>query len=95
MTKSLCSDYDSFMASAVTQAKNAGKKLIVSEWGSLYGSGRTANLNSNIQKINAHKVPWIYWQLITNADPHQGEDYEVSLSQSAIDSGKNTDMVMA
>lgn len=24
------------------------------------------------------QVPWLYWELITNGDPHQGEDYEVS-----------------
>jgi len=54
------SDYDSFLSSAVSQAKAAGKKLIVSEWGSLYNanseSSRIANLNSNIQKINSAKV---------------------------------------
>lgn len=72
-----CSDYDNFMTSAVNSAKASGKKLIVQEWGSLFGSGRTANLQSNIQKINNYKVPWIYWQIITNPDPHQGEDYEV------------------
>lgn len=29
------------------------------------------------QTINSYKVPWLYWQLITNPDPHQGQDYEV------------------
>lgn len=134
------SDYDSFMPSVISAVKAAGKKLIVEEWGSLYGSGRTSNLQSNIQKINSYKVrmrfyvshhpillappippsavcaflriviplfflggdgwciyarglahrsfiwlcsvhvqvPWLYWELITNGDPHQGEDYEVS-----------------
>lgn len=65
------------MPGAISQAQAAGKKLIIEEWGSLVGSGRTANLQSNIQKINNYKVPWIYWELITNPDPHQGEDYEV------------------
>ncbi|KAK7033943.1 hypothetical protein VNI00_012570 [Paramarasmius palmivorus] len=73
-------DYDSFMTNAVNQAKAAGKKLIVEEWGSLVGSGRTANLNSNIQKINNYKVPWLYWELISNPDPHQGEDYEIQVN---------------
>ncbi|KAF7354314.1 hypothetical protein MVEN_01119800 [Mycena venus] len=50
-------DYDSFMPSAIIQAKAAGKKLIIEEWGSLVGSGRTANLNSNVQKVNNYKVP--------------------------------------
>ncbi|KAF5360071.1 hypothetical protein D9758_007553 [Tetrapyrgos nigripes] len=73
-------DYDSFMSSAVSQAKAAGKKLIVEEWGSLVGSGRVANMNSNIQKINSQKVPWLYWELITNTDPHEGEDYEIQVN---------------
>jgi mannan endo-1,4-beta-mannosidase len=32
-----------------------------------------------VQKINSHKVPWLYWEPISNADPHQGEDYEVRI----------------
>lgn len=68
------------MPSAISQAQAAGKKLIVEEWGSLFGTGRTANLQDNMNKMNRYKVPWIYWQLITNPDPHQGEDYEVQIS---------------
>src|ERR1700761_3539756 len=34
-------------------------------------------LPSQAQKIAAYKVPWLYWELISNADPHEGEDYEV------------------
>ncbi|KAF8877913.1 glycoside hydrolase superfamily [Infundibulicybe gibba] len=63
-------DYDSFMPSAISQAQAAGKKLIVEEWGSL----------SNVQKINNYKVPWLYWELISNPDPHQGEDYEIQVN---------------
>ncbi|KAF9461513.1 glycoside hydrolase family 5 protein [Collybia nuda] len=73
-------DYDNFMTNAVSQARTAGKKLVIEEWGSLVGSGRTANLQSNIQKINNYKVPWFYWELITNPDPHQGEDYEIQVN---------------
>ncbi|KAJ6461152.1 glycoside hydrolase family 5 protein [Mycena vitilis] len=72
--------YDSYLPSAISQAQAAGKKLIVEEWGSLVGSSRTTNLNSNVQKINSHKVPWVYWELISNADPHQGEDYEIQVN---------------
>ncbi|KZV91731.1 glycoside hydrolase, partial [Exidia glandulosa HHB12029] len=68
--------YDSYMQNAINQAKASGKKLIVGEWGSLVGSGRTANLQSNMQKINGWGIPWLYWEFITNPDPHQGEDYE-------------------
>lgn len=91
------SDYDSFMPNAVSQAQAAGKKLIVEEWGSLYGSGRTANLNSNVQKINNYKVPWLYWELISNPDPHEDQDYEVCVSYRlqesltlGLDSSKRT-----
>ncbi|TFK39569.1 glycoside hydrolase [Crucibulum laeve] len=70
-------DYDDFMSSAISQAQAVGKKLVIEEWGSLFGNGRTANLQSNIQKINNYKVPWLYWELISNPDPHLEEDYEV------------------
>ncbi|KAJ4470209.1 glycoside hydrolase family 5 protein [Lentinula aciculospora] len=75
-------DYDNFMSSAVSQAQAAGKKLLVEEWGSLApsGSARTANLESNVQKINNYKVPWFYWELITNADPGEGQDYEIEVN---------------
>ncbi|KAL0062007.1 hypothetical protein AAF712_011163 [Marasmius tenuissimus] len=73
-------DYDTFIPTAISQARSAGKKLIIEEWGSLVGSGRTANLNSNIQKINNYKVPWLYWELISNPDPHEGEDYEIQVN---------------
>ncbi|KAJ6462127.1 glycoside hydrolase family 5 protein [Mycena sanguinolenta] len=72
--------YDSYMPSAVSQAEAAGKKLIIEEWGSLVSSGRTANLQSNVAKINNYQVPWLYWELISNADPHQGHDYEIQVN---------------
>ncbi|KZV91729.1 glycoside hydrolase [Exidia glandulosa HHB12029] len=71
--------YDGYMQNAINQAKAANKKLIVGEWGSLVGSGRTANLQSNMQKINGWGIPWLYWEFITNPDPHQGEDYEINV----------------
>ncbi|KAJ7321362.1 glycoside hydrolase family 5 protein [Mycena albidolilacea] len=77
--------YDSYMPGAISQAQAAGKKLIVEEWGSLVGSGRTANLNSNMQKINSYKVPFLYWELISNPDPHQGEDYEIQVNATDTD----------
>ncbi|KAJ7214111.1 hypothetical protein C8J57DRAFT_1255864 [Mycena rebaudengoi] len=33
-----------------------------------------------VQKVNSYKVPWLYWELISNTDPHQGEDYEARYS---------------
>lgn len=71
--------YDSYLGNAVTQAKNSGKRLIIEEWGSLYGSGQVANMQDNVKKINSYGVPWLYWELITNADPHEGEDYEIQV----------------
>ncbi|KAJ7192125.1 glycoside hydrolase [Mycena pura] len=59
--------YDAYMPAALSQALAAGKKLLVEEWGSL------------AQKIAAYKVPWLYWELISNADPHEGEDYEIQV----------------
>jgi len=67
------------MDGAISKAQAANKKLIVEEWGSLYGGDREGNLKYNIDQMNSYKVPWVYWQLITNEDPHQGEDYEVCL----------------
>ncbi|KAF5346798.1 hypothetical protein D9758_015724 [Tetrapyrgos nigripes] len=78
-------DYDKFMDDAVSQAKAAGKKLLIEEWGSKAGDGQAANLNANIQKINKYKVPWLYWQLISNPDPGEGEDFEIQVN------GKNWD----
>ena len=41
---------------AVTAAQDAGKKVIIEEWGSLYGSGRDANITNTVQKINNYGV---------------------------------------
>jgi hypothetical protein len=54
LTTNFNSGYDSYMPSAITQAQAAGKKLIVEEWGSLVGSGRTANLNSNVSAFESN-----------------------------------------
>lgn len=34
-------------------------------------------MKSNVDKINSYGVPWMYWEPIPGADPHQEEDYEV------------------
>lgn len=55
----LSSGYDSYMPSAISQAQSAGKKLIIEEWGSLVGTGRTANVNSNVQfQLLFWSDPW-------------------------------------
>ncbi|KAH8120346.1 beta-1,3-mannanase [Phellopilus nigrolimitatus] len=89
-------DFDtSKIQSKVSQAQAAGKKLIFQEWGACYfttsnnncPSGsvlNSATRNSNIQtwakQITAAGVPWMYWQIIPNADPHGATDYEIAVN---------------
>ncbi|KAJ7764361.1 glycoside hydrolase family 5 protein [Mycena metata] len=47
--------------------------------GSLVGSGRTANIDSNVQKINNYKVPGVTGNLSATPDPHQDQDYEARI----------------
>lgn len=39
---------------------------------------RDDNIKKYADQISAAGVPWMYWQIIPNADPHDGYDYEVS-----------------
>ncbi|KAJ4248468.1 hypothetical protein NW762_012805 [Fusarium torreyae] len=79
----------------VNKAKNAGKKLIMQEWGACYTNAANQNCNggsplatgtrdANIKKwaanIDAAGIPWFYWQILPNPDPHQGWDYEVGIN---------------
>ncbi|KAK7424570.1 hypothetical protein QQZ08_008580 [Neonectria magnoliae] len=79
----------------VDKAKNAGKKLIMQEWGACYTDASNNNCNggsklnsgtrdSNIRKwaasIDAAGIPWFYWQILPNNDPHSGWDYEVGIN---------------
>lgn len=79
----------------VTKAKNAGKKLMMQEWGACYTDAANNNCNegsplssgtrdNNIKKwasqIDAAGIPWFYWQILPNADPHLGWDYEVGIN---------------
>ncbi|KAI0344085.1 glycoside hydrolase [Trametopsis cervina] len=78
----------------VSQAQSASKKLIMEEWGACYfttsnndcptGSAlSTTTRNNNIKawanQITAAGLPWLYWQVIPNADPHWGSDYEIGI----------------
>ncbi|ELU40250.1 Cellulase domain-containing protein [Rhizoctonia solani AG-1 IA] len=69
----------------VNQAKSAGKKLIFQEWGACYFNTEnnncpagtplpTSTRNNNIKtwasQITAAGVPWLYWQVLPNPDPH-------------------------
>ena len=80
----------------VTKAQNAGKKLIMQEWGMCYfdtsnnncpkgtplsAATRDANIKKYADSISQAGIPWMYWQIIPNADPHDGYDYEVRAPQ--------------
>ncbi|KAL5424669.1 hypothetical protein PMIN04_003052 [Paraphaeosphaeria minitans] len=79
----------------VDHAKMAGKKLIMQEWGACYtaapnndcnggspisAGARDANIKKWAAQIDAAGIPWFYWQILPNADPHQGWDYEVGIN---------------
>ncbi|TQN68217.1 Mannan endo-1,4-beta-mannosidase 5 [Colletotrichum shisoi] len=79
----------------VTRARNAGKKLIMQEWGACYtgapnhdcrggsplGAGtRDANIRNWAASIDAAGIPWFYWQILPNANPHHEWDYEVGIN---------------
>jgi mannan endo-1,4-beta-mannosidase len=80
------------LAPYVKKAQNAGKKLIMQEWGLCYydtsnnncpkgtalsASTRDANIKKYADNISQAGIPWMYWQIIPNGDPHDGYDYEV------------------
>lgn len=81
----------------VTRARNAGKLLIMQEWGACYTDASNNNCNGgnpldvgtrddNIRKwarsITAAGIPWFYWQILPNPDPHHGWDYEVGIDDT-------------
>ncbi|KZS86864.1 beta-1,3-mannanase [Sistotremastrum niveocremeum HHB9708] len=92
----------------VQQAQNAGKKLLFEEWGACYfntannncpsgtalsTSARNSNIQSFASAITGAGVPWLYWQVLPNADPHYGSDYEIGVtdpSWSALKSAAQT-----
>ncbi|KAI8943030.1 hypothetical protein NX059_001066 [Plenodomus lindquistii] len=78
----------------VQKAKDAGKMLIMQEWGACYTDAlnnncnggnpidegaRDANIREWAASIDKAGIPWFYWQILPNADPHQGWDYEVGI----------------
>ncbi|KAI8237157.1 hypothetical protein K4K57_008792 [Colletotrichum sp. SAR 10_99] len=87
----------------VTKAQNAGKKLIMQEWGACYTnapnhdcnggsplgtSTRDSNIRNWAASIDAAGIPWFYWQILPNANPHQGWDYEVGINDVNWDAVK-------
>ncbi|KAF2138607.1 glycoside hydrolase family 5 protein [Aplosporella prunicola CBS 121167] len=93
-------DYDtSRLAAYVDKAKSSGKKLLMQEWGACYydtvnnrcnQSGaldeatRAQNLRTWAEQISAAGIPWMYWQVIPNADPHWDYDYEIGTPDGDI-----------
>ncbi|GBE78489.1 hypothetical protein SCP_0113780 [Sparassis crispa] len=80
--------------SYVQQAQAAGKKLIMEEWGSCYydtlnsncpvgdplpTATRNANIAGWASNITAAGLPWLYWEVLPDADPHEGDDFEIGL----------------
>ncbi|KAI7231786.1 hypothetical protein KC330_g6235 [Hortaea werneckii] len=78
----------------VKKAQKSGKKLIMQEWGMCYydtpnnncptgNALSTLTRDNNIKKyadsIGLAGIPWMYWQIIPNGDPHYGYDYEVGI----------------
>ncbi|GAB7321949.1 hypothetical protein MBLNU13_g03014t1 [Cladosporium sp. NU13] len=81
----------------VQKAQKAGKKLIMQEWGMCYfdtannvcnsgtplsAAARDANIKKYADNISQAGIPWMYWQIIPNADPHDGYDYEVGINNA-------------
>ncbi|KAI0358966.1 glycoside hydrolase [Trametes cingulata] len=80
----------------VQQAQNAGKKLLMEEWGACFFNTENndcpngdalstdqhnANIESFANAITGAGLPWLYWQVIPNADPHNGFDYEIGIGE--------------
>lgn len=78
----------------VTKAQSAGKKLIMEEWGACYyssannrcddegvlgSSTRDSNIKTWAANFDAVGLPWFYWQVLPNEDPHYDWDYEVGV----------------
>jgi len=81
----------------VQKAQNAGKKLMMQEWGMCYfdtsnnncppgnalpSGTRDANIKKYADEISKSGIPWMYWQIIPNADPHNDVDFEVGVNQA-------------
>jgi len=94
-------DFDeSKIANYVKEATQHNKFLIFEEWGACYfdtsnndcPNGSPLNPNTranNIQTwantIASAGVPWMYWQVLPNNDPHDGYDYEIGINDQNWD----------
>jgi len=79
----------------VKKAESSGKKLIFQEWGACYyttsnndcpqgnkldPNTRGQNIKTWADQISKAGVPWMYWQILPNNDPHYGYDYEIGIN---------------
>ncbi|KIJ62581.1 glycoside hydrolase family 5 protein [Hydnomerulius pinastri MD-312] len=51
--------------------------------GALDTNTRNSNIKTWASQIDAAGVPWLYWQIIPNADPHYGYDYEIGVGDAS------------
>ncbi|KAF2762541.1 glycoside hydrolase family 5 protein [Pseudovirgaria hyperparasitica] len=87
----------------VDKAIDAGKKLLFQEWGVCYfdtennncpegtalsDEDRAANLTKWAGEIGEAGIPWMYWQIIPNDDPHYGYDFEIGTTENIFESFK-------
>jgi len=83
------------IAGYVNKAKNSGKMLLFQEWGACYfdtsnnncPSGgklnpdtRSQNIQNWANQISSAGVPWMYWEILPNNDPHYGSDFEIGIN---------------
>ncbi|KAI8945380.1 beta-1,3-mannanase [Xylaria longipes] len=87
----------------VQMAKDYGKKLIMQEWGVCYYStdknqncdsgsvsgNRDSNIKTWADNISKAGIPWMYWQILPNEDPHSGSDFEVGIDGANWDTLKS------
>ncbi|KAH8688763.1 glycoside hydrolase superfamily [Talaromyces proteolyticus] len=79
----------------VQKAQSSNKKLIMEEWGACYYSSenqrcdqssaldsgtRDENIKTWADQISKAGIPWFYWQILPNEDPHSDWDYEVGIN---------------
>lgn len=85
----------------ISKAQSTGKKLVMQEWGVCYydsanqncnqagvldPSTRDANIRNWAGSMNNVGLPWMYWQILPNPDPHGADwDYEIGIDDANWD----------
>jgi len=94
-------DFDEGKLQAYVQkAQSSGRMLIFQEWGACYFDtsnndcpvGNPLNSNTRAQNIenwaniiSSAGIPWMYWEILPNNDPHYGYDYEIGINDQNWD----------